>query len=255
MRPNLPEVTLVAATSIALDATAKALSASLDQADFGMALLLSDRPPSVPMDPRIQWKRIAPLTSRAAYSRFMLHHLTDHISTSHVLCIQWDGYVLNGTAWDPRFLAYDYVGAVWPQFSDGMNVGNGGFSLRSKRLLDAVRDLPYDGSTAEDLFICRDHRAQLEEAGLRFAPKEVAERFAFERTPSNGSEFGFHGAFNLVNRINRPELTRLLKSLEPQVLNRNEHKELLRWALRKGYLAIVSLLVCRILRQRPTRQS
>ena len=69
----------------------------------------------------------------------MLQELHDHISTAHALCIQWDGYVLNAQAWDASFLDYDYIGSVWPQFGDGHRVGNGGFSLRSKRLLEAWR--------------------------------------------------------------------------------------------------------------------
>ncbi len=83
----------------------------------------------------------------------MLRDLASHVETSHALCIQWDGYVLRGQAWDPAFLTYDYIGAPWPHFSDGHNVGNGGFSLRSRRLLEACRQLPFDGQTAEDVVI------------------------------------------------------------------------------------------------------
>ena len=55
-----------------------------------------------------------------------------------MLLIQWDGYVVNPEAWDPAFLGCDYLGAKWYWHDDGMRVGNGGFSLRSRRLLDAL---------------------------------------------------------------------------------------------------------------------
>ena len=66
------------------------------QAEFAEVLLLSDqdRPPGT--DPSIRWRRIENLASRADYSRFMLRELADHIETSHALCVQWDGYVLDG---------------------------------------------------------------------------------------------------------------------------------------------------------------
>lgn len=249
MRPDLPEVTLVAVSSIALDATAEALSRSLDRANFGCALLLSDRLPSRPLDERIEWRKIPPLRSRSDYSAFMLHDLHKQIGTGHALCIQWDGYVLNGAAWEPEYLEFDYIGAVWPHFDDGHRVGNGGFSLRSRRLLEEVSQLHYDRTAAEDIVIARHWRTQLEAKGLRFAPEEVARRFAYERGTPSGREFGFHGAFNLVKLRSPKEVFTLVKSLEPQVLNRNEHFELLRWALRRGYPKIASLLVRRIMRQ------
>jgi len=246
---HLPHVTLVAVTGVAIEATAEALSASLEQAAFGRALLLSQRRPSKSIDPRIEWKAIEPLSSRAAYSAFMLHRLHEYVTTSHALCVQWDGFVINCSGWDPRFLDYDYIGPVWPQFKDGHNVGNGGFSLRSRQLLLATRNLPYDGRTAEDVLIARTYRPKLESEGIRFAPAALARCFAYERTAPVGGEFGFHGAFNLVKLRNQQQLLNLLATLERQVLNQDEHKELLRWAISKGYFKLALLLIRRILRQ------
>jgi hypothetical protein len=247
--PELPDVTLIAVTGVAIDATAEAMAASLQQAAFGRALLLSERVPSKPPDPRIAWRQIEPLSSRAAYSAFMLHRLHEYITTSHALCIQWDGFVVNGSGWDPRFLDYDYIGAVWPHFSDDYNVGNGGFSLRSRRLLVATKNLAYDGHTAEDVLIARTYRRKLELEGLRFAPEALARRFAYERMAPTGGEFGFHGALNLLNLLAPNEQLSVLGDLERQVLNRNEHNELLRWAISKRYFKLALLLVRRILRQ------
>ena len=250
MVAQLPDVTLIAATGVAIDATADAMAHSLEEAEFGRALLLSHCVPRKPMDPRIEWKAIEPLSSRAAYSAFMLHSLHEYVKTSHALCIQWDGFVINNAGWDPQFLEYDYIGPVWPHFSDGNNVGNGGFSLRSRKLLAATKHLPFDGHTAEDVLIARTYRRKLELEGIRFAPEELARKFAYERTAPTGSEFGFHGAFNLVRYLSTGEASALFKSLEPAVLTVGEHRELLRWALRHGRLGLAIAIAARLRRRR-----
>lgn len=216
------------------------------QADFGEVLLLSDNPPAE-IDPAITWRRIDRLLSRADYSRFMLQGLAEHISTTHALCIQWDGFVLKGSAWNPQFLDWDYIGAIWPHFRDGYNVGNGGFSLRSRRLLLACRDLSFNPHDGEDVIICRLNRPQLEERGIRFAPEAVARKFAYERTLPTGKEFGFHGAFNLVEHIPSDHAQRLFRSLEHGMLARNERWELLRWALARGEFKIALTMLSRLM--------
>lgn len=217
------------------------------QADFGQVLLLSDQRPA-DLDPAITWRPIEPLRSRADYCRFMLRELASHISTSHALCIQWDGFVLNGAGWDPNFLDYDYIGALWPQFHDGHNVGNGGFSLRSRRLLEACRHLPFTGSEPEDVLIGRLRRPRLEEQGMHFAPEEIASRFSYERTKRAGGEFGFHGAFNLVRYLSARASLRLFRSLEPGLIAPNERWELLRWALIRGRLRLAMTILARLAR-------
>lgn len=244
-RPYLKEVTLVAVTSVALKATVDALRASMQQVDFAEVLLLSDRPP-VEQDPRINWQRIDRLASRADYSQFMLQGLAGHISTTHALCIQWDGFVLKGSAWKSEFLEYDYIGAVWPHFKDHYNVGNGGFSLRSRRLLDACRNLEFDPRDGEDVIICRLQRPRLEAEGLRFAPEGVARQFSYERTEASCKEFGFHGVFNLVEHVSRAHALELLRCLEPGMLARSERWELLRWALAHGQLRLAAAILGRL---------
>lgn len=246
MQPDLSDVTLVAVSSVALEATVAALESSLKRASFRQTVLLSDSPPPRQANAAIEWRQIPPIRSRTDYSRFMLRHLADHIETSHALCVQWDGFVLNGDAWDPQFLEFDYIGAVWPHFDDGKNVGNGGFSLRSKRLLDACGDLPFDGSCQEDIVISRLFRQHLQERGIRFAPEEVARRFSYERTKPTGREFGFHGAFNLVRYLSPAKAANLFRTLEPGVLTRREHMELLRWALRRRYGRLALAIVLRL---------
>lgn len=198
MRPTLKDVTLVA-----VDTTAKAILGerailkSMEQCEFGAVKLLTD-------NPKLQFSAPIPkITDMEGYSRFCIKELHKHIQTSHCLLVQHDGYVLNGNAWTPEFLKYDYIGAPW----GGRNlVGNGGFSLRSRRLLKECANPRYNDSPhPEDDFICRRHRADLEAAGLVFSPKPLADRFAVEGASfiwsdyawmSDGrrwkDQFGFH---------------------------------------------------------------
>ena len=244
LRPKLDDVTLVAVTSVALPATVASLRRSMQQCDFARTLLLSDRPPEGDSD-GIEWRKIGHLSSRSDYSQFMLRELAGHIDTSHALCIQWDGFVLDGTAWRDEFLDYDYIGAVWPHFTDNNRVGNGGFSLRSRRLLDACQDLPLAADEAEDIVIGRRCRRKLERQGIRFAPEDLARDFAYERMESTRREFGFHGAFNLVRYLSAEEAATLFRSLEPGMLASNERSELLRWALLRGRFKLALSLLAR----------
>jgi hypothetical protein len=249
VRPNLQQVTLVAVSGVAIEPTLAALEKSMNEARFAKVLFLSDREPEAVTGTGIEWRRIDPIRNRSDYSRFMLRGIADHVETTHALCVQWDGFVLDGKAWEPRFVDYDYIGAVWPQFHDGHNVGNGGFSLRSKRLLEACRELPFDGSQPEDVFISRECRHALEEQGIRFAPEEIARQFSYERTECTGEEFGFHGAFNLVRYLSPSKAADLFRSLEPSLLTPSEHWELLRWALLRGRGMLALAIASRLLRR------
>lgn len=257
-RPDLGKVTLVAVTSVAIAATACAVARSIAQARFGAVLWLSDQPPPALIADLVTWRAIEPIASRAEYSRFMLHQLAGYITTSHALCIQWDGYVLDGKAWTAEFLVHDYIGAPWPHFGDGLDVGNGGFSLRSHRLLAACVGISADPGEAEDVTICRTMRQTLErQAGIRFAPRHLASRFAFEREQAGDACFGFHGIFNMVKLISREEVEELLSTLEPSLIAPNELREVLAWAIRRGYYRLALAVVRRICiaRYRRNRES
>jgi hypothetical protein len=191
-------VTLCAATSINVAATVWALRRCLQQIEFADCRLFTDRPPT-DLDSRIQVVRINRLSSAKDYSHFVLRELAGLVESSHVLLVQWDGFVLDAEQWDSAFLACDYIGAPWPQFGDGHDVGNGGFSLRSRKLLEACSDARFQLKHPEDLAICRLNRMLLErEHGIRFAERSLANRFAFERARPNGRTFGFHGVFNMI---------------------------------------------------------
>lgn len=139
-----------------------------------------------------------PIHSKKQYSKWVIKELYKHVRTSHLLIFQWDGYVKNWKAWNNSWLEYDYIGATWGH-QDGMNVGNGGFSLRTRRLMEIVAtDFKITECHPEDAKICRHYRKYLEtEYGIKFAPEEVARQFSIEGYGQGNrkytTEFGFHG--------------------------------------------------------------
>jgi tetratricopeptide (TPR) repeat protein len=169
------------------------------------------------------------LRSRDDYSRYVLKSLLRHVETPHVLVIQWDGYVVNPGAFDPAFLECDYIGAKWYWFDDGMRVGNGGFSLRSRRLLEALQDPRITLADAEDITIGRAFRPLLErEYDIRYATEALADRFAFEAAYPAGMPFGFHGLYNFCRVVPPAELAALAARFSDAIASSVQLGQLLR---------------------------
>ena len=89
-------------------------------------------------------KQVRPLTNIDEYNYYILYHLHKHIDTDYVLLVQDHAFIINPDAWREEFYSYDYIGAPWPYrdrayvtpFGEHQRVGNGGFSFRSKKLLE-----------------------------------------------------------------------------------------------------------------------
>lgn len=202
---HLDTVTLVAVSSVKIESTVRALEYSMEGINFKEVILISHEKPER-LNLNITFKQCEKITSLDAYSKFMLYDLPRYIDTEFALVAQHDGYVVRPEKWDDTFLQYDYIGAPWPlgaHFTkDGtpVLVGNGGFSLRSKKMLDSFNSLslPFsDGGMGffnEDGVICNYYRNDLEKHGVKFAPPEVAERFSLEDKsfPRSKKPFGFH---------------------------------------------------------------
>lgn len=212
----LSEVTLVCVSSVQIRRSLAALAISQSKLRFARVLFLSDATAGC-IPSGIEIVPISALRSIDDYNKFMLYELWAYIETSHCLVVQADGYVLNPKAWSDEFLEYDYVGAPWPLQEDAyidpfgrhQQVGNGGFSLRSKRLLSVPQrsHVPWEvnqgsfyrhmnaGFYSEDGNICVHNRHIYEADGCRFAPIEVAGRFSKELDVppfTRRFPFGFH---------------------------------------------------------------
>jgi hypothetical protein len=127
---------------------------------------------------------------------------------------QWDGHVRDTSLWTPEFLDYDYTGASWPQFDDGHDVGNGGFSLRSKRLMELCKSPSFVRHHPEDLAIGRTNRRWLEQQDIRFAPRELADRFSSERAGDLRQSFGYHGLFLMPQALGNADFWKVYETLD-----------------------------------------
>lgn len=216
---QLDTVTLIAASSVDIEKHVLALYLSALKINFNKILFFT----SEPIEPylsgiftEMEVINIAPLNSLVDYSRFIIKELHNYISTNHCLIVQSDGFVVNPDLWTDEFLKYDYVGAPWPKqvplVSNGKisrmldmtntRVGNGGFSLRSKKLLETSSMIGFENlntqSYSEDLIICHYLREKFESQGIKFAPVELAAKFSFELPikeieRNHEHTFGFHG--------------------------------------------------------------
>ena len=194
MKPNLSNITLVCVDCVNHGEAVAAIRKSMEQCDFAAVKFITDKPFEFE---GIEVVNIPTIGSKEEYSHFMIKELYKYFDTDFVLVIQADGYVLNGNSWLPEFLDYDYIGAPW-LYSDGKNVGNGGFSLSSKILqLYLAFDEFIFATDPEDQAIGRLYRDYLKQKyGIKFPPEALADKFAFElRTPIYDT-FGFHGKFH-----------------------------------------------------------
>jgi hypothetical protein len=213
---SLPRVTLCCIDCANHELALAALEQCMRKCAFARVVFITDRDYAID---GIDCVRIPTIASRAAYSQFVMKELFAHIDTDFALLVQWDGFVVNAAAWSDEFLDHDYVGAKWIFYTDGHNVGNGGFSLRSKRLLDALRDPHIVPDDVEDVAICRTYRPYLEKQhGIRFAPEAAADRFAFEASYWTSPPFGFHGLYNFWMFLDREGLATFLSMATPRIL-------------------------------------
>lgn len=159
-----------------------------------------------------------PSLDKEQYCTFSMYELPKYIDTEYCLTFQGDGFIIDPKMWSEKFLNYDYIGAPWLS-EEKNNVGNGGFSLRSKKFLHSASKLTYNSKiqfqkhipagqliTPEDWFICCYSYDEMINMGVKFADIETAYAFSVEH-PSQiknydrfnidtYQSFGFHGSFN-----------------------------------------------------------
>ena len=154
-----------------------------------------------------------PKLSYKDYQLFCLNGVAKHIKTDYALFIQSDGFINDGKNWTNEFLEYDYVAQPWLHdtipnrfpwvSSPEESVGEGGFSLRSKKLLDLISSLgeeqlkQYVNSGAnEDIVISVILRKYLKQSGCKICPPDLGKKFCAGINNFNLSKldtsFGFH---------------------------------------------------------------
>lgn len=210
---SLDTVTLISVNCLDPQLSVKALKYSSKSINFARVVLLTDKPIK---ESSIEVQNIKSIPTIRDYNEFCTRDLVNYISTDHCLIIQPDGFVVNPALWDNRFLEYDYIGAPWNKFHScealyrgnflqhfhpdkiPYVVGNGGFSLRSKKILKEISVLPkLDSSIPEDNVYSIMYRKELKDRGINIAPASLARRFSLEHILDEQSlttpTFGFHG--------------------------------------------------------------
>lgn len=193
---KLPNVTLAAMTSVKIYETVKALEYSMQEIEFGEVVLITHKKPLF-LPKGITYKHTSRLTDIDCFNYKIAYELCDYIDTDYVLLVHYDGFVVHPEKWEDEFLRYDYIGSPWPIPEAGKvhsyhdiygnlcRVGNS-VSLRSKRFLEFPRranlkwEVDEEGFFNEDIFLCCRNKHKIEEAGMQFAPVEVAARFGRE---------------------------------------------------------------------------
>ncbi|OGR26728.1 MAG: hypothetical protein A2X83_13040 [Desulfuromonadales bacterium GWD2_54_10] len=194
---ELSNVTLLAIDCIQPEMACRALKYSAREINFSEVLLFTS---ADLVCQGITIRNIDELSDLAGYSRFCLKKLFSHVSTDFIITVQADGFIINPHLWRDEFLEYDYIGAPWPASAPWCarnRVGNGGFSLRSRRFMELAALLD-DDFKHEDVFITNTQYDYFITHGCRYAPVEVAMRFALEaKVPECEYDlnncFGFHG--------------------------------------------------------------
>jgi hypothetical protein len=225
---NLPSVTLICLSSIKLPTAIEAIKHCCQYVNFGDVKLVTHE--NIQSDSLIKVEKSPQFYSLQNYSDYLVANLSDHFETTHCLHIQMDGLISNYKMWTDEYLDYDYIGAPWPlplvakilqnvsnekdhegrpfetnkpnlQNYDINNyrVGNGGFSLRSKKLCDLLKQYAYKyPNKSEDCIISIYEKESLLEEGVKYAPLELASKFAVEDPTElnpikdTSKTFGFH---------------------------------------------------------------
>lgn len=215
-RLSLPDITLtsVCGNPKFLVGIIRAARCCMKNIDFGKIRILSNVEIKIP---DIEIVKI-PSLDKEQYCNFCLYELPKYIDTEYCLTFQGDGFVINTDFWTDEFLDYDYIGAPWTQEVLN-NVGNGGFSLRSKKFLYSAKTLEYNSKiqfqshipagelvTPEDWFVCCYSYKKMVAMGVKFPSISLAYQFAVEHPSqyksydrfdiSTYNSFGFHGDFN-----------------------------------------------------------
>ena len=211
---RLPDVTLVAVDCTnRIKNTLKALKHCIAKIDFGEVVILTNRKPGLTKElPKFYtYKHIKKIENINQYNHFMFLELGNYIETSHCLTVQDHAYILYPELWDNNWLKYDYIGAPWnysekfyiANTGEHVRVGNGGFSLRTKKLCGLPAKMGWElrqeqGYYNEDGNVCSYWRKEMLEQGIKYAPIEVASKFSYENLMVENyrvKPFGFHRNF------------------------------------------------------------
>lgn len=188
---ELNQISLIAVAGNKQGETITALYKCMRECKFATVKLITNIDIKLP---DIEVINVGGLDSWEKYNYFIVKELTNYFDTDMCLIVQYDSWILNGDCWNNEFLNYDLVSAKWLDIGKPYNVGNGGFSLRSKRLQDILSQDKFITTTCpEDVAISKVYGQYLiDHYGIKFASEDVADKFSFELNEPTHPTFGFH---------------------------------------------------------------
>lgn len=228
MRLDLHKVCLIFVVTRAHELSQIALDDILSKAEFGHILIYTDNPESIKAADPFELRHAPNFPNKKLAGQFYYAEVAKDIpeKTPFALFLEWDAGIFDTANWRPEFLTYDYIGAPWLT-SDDMKVGNGGFTIMSRRFSQwlVANRLKYPCATDWD--VCRTQRPRIEALGLGFewAPFDLAHDFAWELiNPRSPNTFGYHGIFNWPDMIGKDETVRRVQLMakDPYLLTKME---------------------------------
>ena len=193
---NLP-IDLVSINCVNAKESLKALNYCNKFFNFNNVILFTNEE----LETNFELIKIKKLNSIKEYNDFILT-LNPYIKSDFALIVQDDGHIVNPNKWNKLFLDYDYIGAPWPnnyswkarfkkkynksisdQIVKNINynqVGNGGFSLRSKKFLEYSQTFSNCESISEDIFLCIYNYEKSQNHKIKFPNFNLAKEFSYE---------------------------------------------------------------------------
>ncbi len=208
---QLPKVDLIGIDTNHPEQGLQSMQISMSQIDFGKAIMFTCADKSdfdSSLTNGIEFIKIDKIKEYLDYSDFCLR-LGDYLHNDYVLTTHGDGFVINANLWTDDFFKFDYIGAPWAECHmkawGGLPnpVGNGGFSLRSKKMLDFSKQFKTTGGNNEDGFLTNFKIVEAKEYGIKYADLGTAYKFSVHHLEDVGGVFepekyfGFHGYHNL----------------------------------------------------------
>jgi hypothetical protein len=213
------KLTIVCVDTLFHNLAARAIDNTVKVTGCENVLVLSDRD----LYPGSTWVKIKPIDF-PTYSKILFKDLSKYVESPHFMVVQYDGMPIDKTYWNPDYLNYDYIGALWPWHPEGSNVGNGGFSIRSKKLATLCKDplmsvTPNGRYYGEDDLICRYYGNALKTKGIKFAPSSLAKMFSQEIPGMRCPTYGFHGGLSMPYYLDDSHMDFYIDNLTEGMIN------------------------------------
>ena len=180
------------------------------------------------------------------FNDFVLQKYSGLFDTDYAINFHSDGFIQNQEAWNDYFLEYDYIGAPIKipiaQNESQIVVGNGGFSLRSKKICEEIEKLKSSDYLPnlitkdifkiipsffrnEDVYISFLCNKILKEKGFKIADLHTASFFSTEHfsalntkyseSPKDMiSSFGFHE----INALEIPSVAEYRRDIQEKMI-------------------------------------